>query len=80
VVVHAGAEEAQLVLRRDVLRRQLAQVAVDLLLGLALGQIQRPAEAHPFRQVGEQGVDRVGPDRREHRAAIVVGCGGVAAH
>jgi hypothetical protein len=80
VVVHPSAEERDLVLRRDVLRGEVAQVGVDLLLGLAGRQVERPAEPHALGHVGEQLVDRRGPDRREHRAAIVVGGGGVAAH
>ena len=80
VVVHARPEERDLVLGRDVLRGEVAQVPVDLLLGLAGGQVDRPPEPHPFGHVGEQLVDRLRADRREHRAAIVVGGGGVAAH
>ena len=80
VVVHPRPEERDLVLRRDVLRGEVAQVRVHLLLGLAGRQVERPAEPDPLGDVVEQLVDRGGPDRREHRAAVVVGGGGVAAH
>ena len=78
VVVHAGAEERDLVLGRDVARRQVAQVRVHLLLRLAGRQVDRPVEPDALGDVGEQLVDRRGADRLEHRLAVGVGGGGVA--
>ena len=66
--------------RRRRCGREVAQVRVHLLLGLAGRQVERAAEADAPGHVGEQLVDRLGADRREHRAAVVVGGGGVAAH
>ena len=81
MVVHPGAEERDLVLGRDVARGEVAQVRVHLLLGPARRQVERPVQADPGRHdLVEQGVDGLGADRREHRAAVVVGGGGVARH
>jgi hypothetical protein len=73
VVVHAGAQERDLVLGADVAGRQVAQVGVDLLLGLAVREVERAAQPHALRYVGEELVDRADADALEHRPAVGVG-------
>ena len=72
VVVHAGAEERELVLGGGVLGGEVAQVGVDLLLGLAGRQVERAAEPHALRHVGEEVVDRVNADRLQHLLPVGV--------
>jgi hypothetical protein len=79
VVVHACAQERQLVVGGDVPRRQLAQAREHLLLRQPLGKVDRPAEPDALRQGGEQLVDRLDADALEHRLPVGVGGGGVAA-
>ena len=80
MVVHAGAEEAELVLGARVARGELAQVLVDVLLGQARRQLERAAEAHRLGDLAlEQLLDRADADRREHRGEVCGGDGGVAA-
>ena len=80
VVVHARAEEGDLVLRAGVARGELGQPLVDRLLGHAVRQLQRTVEPHAGGQVGEQLVDRADADLGEHLLAVGVGRGGVARH
>jgi hypothetical protein len=80
VVVHAGAEERHLVLGGDVLRSEIAQLRVDLLLGLARWEIECAAEPDALGDVGEEVVDRFNTDRRQHLEPVGVGSGCVAAH
>ena len=79
VVVHARAEERQLVVGGDVARGQLAQVGVHLLLRPARRQVERAVEPHALRDRLEELVDRLHADALEHRRAVGVGGGGVAA-
>jgi len=80
VVVHAPAQEADLVLGGDVAGGQVAQVGVDGLLGLSGGQVERAIEAQVGRDRREQVLDGLHADGREHRLAVRVGDGGVRAH
>ena len=72
VVVHAGAEEAELVLGARVARGQLAQVRVDILLG----QARRAARARGRRRtrLGDLAVEQLlhgaDADRGEHRVEV----------
>ncbi len=80
MVVHAGAEEAQLVLGARVARGERAQVLVDVLLGQPGGQVERAAEAHARGDLAvEDLLQRADADRREHRVEVLGGDGGVAA-
>ena len=63
-----------------VARGELRKLVEALGLGEAVGQVQRALEPQLRRHVREQVVDRGGADRFEHRGAVGVGCGGVAAH
>ena len=63
VVVHAGAEEADLGLGVGVARGERPHPFVDLGLAEAVGQIEVAVEADPGGHV-EELVDRGGPDRR----------------
>ncbi len=80
MVVHSCPEERDLVLGRDISRRQSAQLAEDLLLGEPLVEIQRPAEPKRFGDVGEQVLDRADTDCLEHLAQIVIRDRRVTAH
>ena len=75
-----GAEERQLVLGGDVLGGEVAQAGVDLLLRLARREVERAAEPHALGDVGEEVVDRVNADRRQHLLPVGVSGGCVAAH
>ena len=79
VVVHARAEEAELVLGAGVARGERAQVLVDVLLGQPVGQLERAAEAHRRGDLAvEDLLQRADADRREHRVEVRGGDGGVA--
>jgi hypothetical protein len=79
VVVHAGAEEAQLILDARVASGELRQVREDVLLGLPIGQLQTPPEADFLGNLAvEDLLDGVDADRVEHRGEIRWGDGGVA--
>ena len=80
MVVHPGAEEADLGVRVGVACGQLAHPLVDLVLAEAVGQLERPVEADVRGYAVEELVDRVDADRREHGGAVGVGDGGVAGH
>ena len=80
VVVHARAEERQLVLGRGVPRRQSAELVVHLLLGATAAERAVPIESQRRGDVGEQLLDRRDPDRLEHLAPVGVGGGDVGAH
>ncbi len=80
VVVHAGPEEGDLVLRRGVARRQGGQVRVHLLLRHAGGQVERAAQADALGDAGEQLVDRRDADLLQHPPEVVVGERRVRAH
>ena len=81
VVVHAGAQEGELLLRADVALRELAEVLVDVLLGQAGGQIQSAAQAHGLGDLAiEELLHGAHADRREHRGDVGLGGGGVASH
>ena len=69
VVVHARAEEADLLLGVPVAGRQRGQVLVHLLLGLALREVELPAEPNRLRDVREQILQRADADGVEHLAA-----------
>ncbi len=73
VVVHAGAEERDLILGGDVLRRERPQLLEHLLLGRARRDVERLGQAQGRRDVGEQILDRLDADRREHLAAVFLG-------
>ncbi len=79
VVVHAGAEEADLGLGVGVARGERPHPFVDLGLAEAVGEVEVAVEADPGGNV-EELVDRGGPDRGQHLGALAVGDGGVAAH
>ncbi len=80
MVIHPGAEEAQFVLRAAVARRERPQVRVDLGLAEPGGEVERPVQAHGGGDLAEQLLHARHADRLEHRLAIGVGDGGVAAH
>ena len=79
VVVEAGAQKAQLLLGAGVALGQRAQMLVDLLLGEAVGQRQRPVQAYSRRDLAvEDLLHRGHPDGLQHGGEIR-GCdGGVA--
>ncbi len=74
VVVHARAEEGELVLGADVARGELAQVLEHLLLGLARGKVELAVQAHCLRDLTVedllQGADA---DRGEHALQVLPG-------
>jgi hypothetical protein len=80
VVVHAAAEEGQLVLGGDVARGEVAQVGVDVLLGGAGRQVERVVQTQVGGDDGEEVLDVLHADRGEHRLAVGVGHGGVGRH
>ena len=80
VVVHAGAEEADLGVRVHVARGERRQVLVDLLLGAPVRQVDVAPQAHALRYVREQIVERADADRAEHLLQVLLGDCGVAAH
>ena len=73
MVVHPGAEEAGLRLGVGVARGERRQVVVDLGLGAARLEVERPVEPQRLGDLGEQLVDRADADRVEHRLAVGVG-------
>ena len=74
VVVHAGAEEAELLLGRAVALGELAEMLVDVLLGAPGRQLERAAEPHGGRDLAvEELLQRGDPDRGEHRLEVL-GC------
>ncbi len=79
VVVHAGAEEADLRLGIGVARRERAHPLVDLGLAEAVGQVESTVEPDVRGDV-EELLDRGDADRVEHLATLVAGDRGVAAH
>ena len=54
VVVHPGADEGDLLVRVPVPSGERSEMLVDLLLGLAGRQVERPPEADPLRDLREQ--------------------------
>ncbi len=80
VVVHPGAEEADLLLAVGVAGGERGEALVDLGLAHPLRQGQRAVEAQRLGDLGEELVDRVDPDRGEHLLAVGGRGGGVAAH
>ena len=80
VVVHARAQERDLVLGARVARGERAELIVDLLLGQPGVERQRVAEQQTGGNVAEQVLDPLNPDRGEHLGAVGVGGGGVLAH
>ena len=75
-----GAEEADLGVGVGVARRERRELVEDLGLREPVGELERAVEAQLGGDVGEQLVDRLDADRVEHRRAVGVGCGRVAAH
>ena len=73
VVVHPGAEEADLLFGVGVPPGQRREALVDLGLAHPLGQVERPAEAQRAGDLLEQLVDRLDADRGEHLGAVVRG-------
>jgi hypothetical protein len=80
VVVHAGAGEGDLGVGVAVALGEPRQVVEHVLLGHALGQLERPVEAQRLGDVLEQLLDRAGADALEHRPPVLVGGAGVARH
>ena len=80
MVVHPGADEADLGVGVGVARRERREEVEDLGLREAVREVERAVQAQVGGDVGEQLVDRVDADRVEHRLAVGVGGGGVAAH
>ncbi len=70
VVVHPGAEEAELGIGVRVLGRERAQVLEDVLLGHAVRQVERPVEPDLGRDLLEELLGRLSPDLGEHRLAV----------
>jgi hypothetical protein len=70
VVIHARAEERDLVLGGHVLAGERAQLSEHLLLGPAGVQRQRPGQPQARGDVGEQILDRRDADLRQHLAAV----------
>jgi hypothetical protein len=73
VVVHAGAEERDLLARGDVARGELGQVGGELGLGERGLERERAAETHAHRHVGEQLLDGGDADLGQHGVPVVVG-------
>ena len=80
VVVHPGAEEADLRVGVGVARGERGEAVEDLGLREPVGQLERAVEAQLGRDVGEQLLGRGDADRLEHRRPVGVGCGRVATH
>ncbi len=80
MVVHPGTEERDLVVAVHVAARELGQLLRHLLLGDAVGKVERAVEPNPFRDVGEQPVERVDADRRQHLLPVALGGRRVPAH
>jgi hypothetical protein len=79
VVVHARAEEAQLILDARVASRELREVREHVLLGLPVRQIKAAPEADVLGNLAvEDLLDGVDADRVEHRGEIRWCDGGVA--
>ena len=72
VVVHPGADEAQLVLGVGVSRRQPREHVVDLGLGHPGREPDFAVEPHLGGELGKQLVDRRRADLRQHLAAVGV--------
>ena len=79
VVVHAGAEEADLGVRVAVAGGQRGEVVVHLLLRLAGRQVDLALQAHGLRNVREQLLYGAGADGAEHHLQVRVGDRGVSA-
>ena len=73
VVVHAGAEEADLGIRIGVPGGERAEVLEDVLLGHPVRQIQSPVQADLRRDLLEQLFGRLSTDLGEHRRSIGIG-------
>jgi hypothetical protein len=73
VVVHPGAEEAELAVGIGVPGGERGELVEDLGLRAPAGKLERAVEPNLGRDVGEQLVDRVDADRREHRLPVRVG-------
>ena len=73
VVVHPGADEADLAFGVLVARRQRRQPLEDLGLAHPVRQRQRAAEAQRLGDLLEEVVDRAGADRGEHLRPVGVG-------
>jgi hypothetical protein len=73
VVVHPGADEADLRFGVGVPSGQRRQALVDLGLAHPGGQLERPAQAQRGGDLLEELVDRVDADRGEHLGAVVGG-------
>ena len=80
VVVHPGADEADLRVGVRVARGERRQLLEDLGLGEPVGELERAVEAQLGRDVGEQLGRRIDPDLAQHRRPVGVGCGRVATH
>ncbi len=72
VVIEPAAQKTDQTVR--VLVRQRVQVVVNLLLAQAIGHVQR-RQPQGRRYVGEQGINRVDADVRQHRVALRGGVG-----
>ena len=80
VVVHAAAEEADLVLCARVPGGQRPQVLIHVLLGEAVGELELAAEAHTLGDLAvEDLLQAVHADRGEHPLQVLRGYGCVAA-
>ena len=80
MVVHPGADEADLGVGVGVARRERGEQVEDLGLREPVREVERAVEPQVVGDVGEQVVDRVDPDLGEHRRAVGVGGGGVSTH
>jgi hypothetical protein len=74
VPVHPGTKEGHEI--GPVPPGQCLQPPGELELGFGFGQVE-PAGAQLRRDVGEELVDRIEPERRQHPLAIAVGVGSV---
>src|ERR1700760_1935910 len=80
MVIHAGAEEGQLILGARVTRRQRLELLEDLELGLAGVEPEWGRQPQVGGDVGEQLLDRLHADRPQHLAAVRLRRCGVPTH
>ena len=70
MVVHPGADEADLLFGVGVARGKRSEALEDLGLAHPRGQRQRPAEPQRLGDLLEQVLDRVDADRGEHLGPV----------
>jgi hypothetical protein len=73
VVVHPGAEEADLGVGVAVASRQRGQVVVHLLLGQPRREVDLAIEPDRLGDVREQVIDRADADGAEHGLQVLLG-------